>query len=290
MDKLSVFDFSDYRSYLRSRIVDGTGAGGKKRISLDRLAEKLGYKSPSSLSMILKGDRAPSANLLQELMDHWRLTPPEREYFRLLVQLESAKKKNKDTKVLVDRLQKLNRKPISFQFSIEDFEHLRDWHFLVIKELAYTVDFRDDPLWISKRLRRKITPSQAKHALEVLEKLSVLTRDSAGNLVPNKGLTETTNDVPSHAIRQHHKGMLLRASEAMDEQPSEKRQITGLTLRVDPAKLPEMKQQIMHFIRTFHADNEADSQSVYQLSVQFFEHTKLVNENAMNRGDDETFQ
>ncbi len=87
---------------------------------------------------------------------------------------------------------------------------------LVIKELAYTTDFQEDPQWISRRLRRKITPSQAKHALNTLERLGVLQRDENGVLKARPGFVESTHEIPSSAIRQHHKGMIRRADEAIE--------------------------------------------------------------------------
>lgn len=276
MEKISVFDFEDYRSFLRAKVDESFySPTGAKRGSLERLAQKLGYKSPSSLSMILKGERIPSENLLNELLEHWGLPVAEKEYCRVLIQLEKARKKGKDCAPFLARLKRLNKRGSGFQLSEHEFEHIRDWHYLVIKELAYTPEFQDDPLWISRKLRKKITPAQAKHALEVLEKLKVLRRDASGNLKPAVGFTESTHDVPSYAIRQHHKGMLQRAMEALDEQDVSQRHFGSLTLRLDPKRIPAIKAALLQFLKNFHAENESeDASAVYQLSLQLFEHTK----------------
>ncbi len=283
MDKANVFEFEDYRSFLRAKVEEAIySPSGMKRGNLERLALKLGYKSPSSLSMILKGERIPSDNLVNELMEYWDLAAAEKEYFRTLVQLEKARKKGKDCAPLIARLKRMNKHGASFQFSEQEFQHIRAWHYMVIKELAYTPEFQEDPVWIAKKLRKKITPSEAKEALEVLERLCILKRDPDGKLRPAVAFTETSHDVPSFAIRQHHKGMLQRATEAIDEQQPANRHFASLTLRIDPKKLPAIKEELIKFLKNFHFDHEdSNANAVYQLSFQLFEHTRDL-ENGRN--------
>lgn len=278
MSKISAFEFDDYRSFLRARLAEGMlSRSGVKSGSLERLSAKLGYKSPSTLSMAVSGERIPSANMVQALIEHWRMPASEQEYFRALVQLAKTAKKGRDTTTVLARLRKLNKGDQGFRFSLRDFEHIRDWYYAAIKELAYTPSFQPDPDWIVKRLRRKITPGQAAHALETLERIGVLGRDTSGALRPAVGFTESTHDIPSHAIRQHHKGMLQRAAEALDEQSVSERQFGSLTLRIDRQRLSEAKEALLNLLRQFHAEFECgDSEDVYQLSAQFFEHTKAA--------------
>jgi uncharacterized protein (TIGR02147 family) len=278
MKKISVYEFQDYRSFLRAKIAAGMHSRtGIKLGNLEQLSAKLGYKSPSTLSMAVNGERIPSANMVQELLEHWRLPNGEQEYFRALVQLAKSTKKGRDPSPILAKLRKLNKTSQSFQYSSSDFEHIRDWHFAVIKELAYTSSFRAEPEWIVKQLRRKITIGQASYALEILERIGVLGRDANGMLRPKVGFTESTHEIPSHAIRQHHKGMLQRAAEALEEQRVEERQFGSLTLRIDQKRLPEAKEALLKFLRHFHQEFEsAESESVYQLSAQLFEHTKVA--------------
>ncbi len=69
----------------------------------------------------------------------------------------------------------------------------------------------------------------------------------------------------------------------------EQRQFNSLTLRVDPQKLPEMKAAILRFAKEFHSEFESDSaDSIYQLSLQFFEHTQAVS-NKKTTNDESDF-
>jgi hypothetical protein len=69
--------------------------------------------------------------------------------------------------------------------------------------------------------------------------------------------------------------MLQRALEALEEQETDERHFNSLTLRIDPAKLPAVKEQLLKFLKNFHFENEdAGANAVYQLSLQLFEHTK----------------
>jgi uncharacterized protein (TIGR02147 family) len=146
---------------------------------------------------------------------------------------------------------------------------------LVIKILAGTPDFDEDPVAISHRLRKKITPAQAKKALALLVDVGLLVRDpSTSKLSVAVTNTETTSDLPSESIRENHKGMLKRAIEAIDEQDLEQRAFNSIAFQFNAEAMPEAKREIMEFAKSFHEKySSAQSNQVYQLNIQLFEHS-----------------
>ena len=69
--------------------------------------------------------------------------------------------------------------------------------------------------------------------------------------------------------------MLARAIESIDEDDFENREITSVTLRFDPDQIVAAKNAIRQFRDNFHKQFESiRSEHVYQVNLQFFEHTQ----------------
>jgi uncharacterized protein (TIGR02147 family) len=85
---LSIFEFTNYREYLRKWIDShGDKAHGLK----GRMAEALGVSS-SLVSQILKGEKALTPDQTSDLCDHLGLNEIESDYLHLLVEIDRAAK------------------------------------------------------------------------------------------------------------------------------------------------------------------------------------------------------
>ena len=273
---ISIFDFSNYRDFLMKRGLPN-GLYGHTKNNLAHLANELGYKSPSSLSMVLSGERFPSDEMVERLCGHFKMNGREKRYMKLLIELDKKTKKNKDTKDILEQIEKASTEKNSLSIDLKQFSTISEWYYIAIKQLIDTPNFIEDEDWIYKRLRKKVTPSQIRTALSHLQELNIVKRDHTSRLqVVSPGLI-TTNDVPSSAIRRHHVGMLERASEAILEQPVEQRQINSTTLRIKLEDMSEAKRAIFDFLKEFASrflDEEASD--VYQFNIQLFQLTKEI--------------
>lgn len=278
LPKISIFNFESYRDFL---IAVGMPDGLYSHTSNNLLswANRLGYKSPSSLSMVLKGQRFPSSDMINALSKDLDLNYREREYFELLIQLEKAKNKGRDTSKILERIKEIPIPSDTFTMSLKEFSTISEWYYIVIKQLIETPDFRNDDVWIYKKLRKKVQVNQIRQAINDMLDMGIIAPDESGKLcVVRQGLV-TSNDVPSQAIRKHHYGMLTRAMEAIDEQNVNKRQISSMTLKIKKDTIPEAKQAIFSFLKDFNEKYSViDSNDLYQLNLQFFSHTKELSE------------
>lgn len=272
--EVSIFEFSDYKDFLLKAGLPG-GYYNHQSNTLHKWAQRLGYKSPSSLTMVLKGQRLPSFDMIHAISADLGLTAKEREYFQLLIQKEKLERRNKDSKEIrrrIDALANVNANRTSL--SLEQFSLISDWYFMVIRNLVGTKDFIEDPEWIRKRLRKKLTIGQIQNAIEVLLKLKLVVRNDKGELEKGTDQIITTMDIPSSAIRMHHHAMMERAQEALNEQEVDARHITSSTLRIAPDNVAEAKKYIQQFIKEFDERfTDKDSNKVYQLNLQLFQHT-----------------
>lgn len=268
--EISLFDFSDYKAFLLKKgLPHGHYSHGHK--NLNNWAKRLGYKSASSLSMILSGERFPSEQMIEKISSDLKLTPRERRYFKLLVELEKKKSKNKSHEKILEDIKKFNAERNSYPIDAQEFSTISEWHYLAIKQLISTPSFIEDEQWIYKRLRKKISVGQIKKALQDLEQLGIIKRDINHKLNVIKPGLMTSNDIPSSAIKKHHYGMIELAQMAITEQDVNERQINSTTLKVNKNDLPEAKKFIFDFIKEFATRfNQTESDEIYQLNVQLF--------------------
>jgi uncharacterized protein (TIGR02147 family) len=95
LEMVQIFDFNDYREYLRAWIEAQPGRG-----TSGRLAEAMGI-SPSMMSLTMKGEKNLSAEQATELVEFLTLNDLEADYFFLLLELGKA-----GSHKLTQRLQK----------------------------------------------------------------------------------------------------------------------------------------------------------------------------------------
>ncbi len=154
------------------------------------------------------------------------------------------------------------------------FSWVSDLSCFSILSLFETRNFRWDPKWIAKRLA--LTEMQVKLAIARLVQVGMLDKKKAGGYKVSRQFHFDPEGVPSEVIRNFHRQVLSKATEALDFQPQEKREISGLTFAVDPDVLPAMKKEIIEFLKTF---NERYGQGkrlkeVYQLQFALFQLTQ----------------
>ncbi|MBC7467460.1 MAG: DUF4423 domain-containing protein [Bdellovibrio sp.] len=155
----------------------------------------------------------------------------------------------------------------------DEFKVISDWHHFAILSMSKTSKNKADPKFIAQMLG--IDYYVAKEAFERLSKLGLIGIKDGFYTQTTKPL-HTTNDIPSAAIRSHHKQNLTLASEKLDEVDVELREFTSMTMALNSKKLPSAKK----LIRKFKADlyelvGQGKCEDVYTFSVQLFPVTKI---------------
>ena len=265
--RISIFDFDNYRDFL-IKVGLPHGLYSHSSNNLQSWSKRLGYKSSSSLTMVLKGQRAPSSDMLGALAIDLKMNAKEKTYFELLIQLEKLTKKNQDPKTTLEKIEKLSSDKQSIPFGLKDFSAISEWYFLAIKQLISTPSFIENEGWIFRKLRRKVSPAQIRSALLIMLEMGTIGRDEQGKLIVLKAGLITTNDVPSSAIKRHHFGMINRALEAIEEQDVSERQVTSVTMKFKEEHLEAAKQSIFEFVKDFNdqfSSKEADD--LYQMNM-----------------------
>jgi uncharacterized protein (TIGR02147 family) len=143
-----------------------------------------------------------------------------------------------------------------FDYDEEIFRTIAQWYHYAILELSETQNFKDDPNWIARRLG--ISPVEALDARNRLLSIGLLRKTESRILkTHHKFYVQTKRS--TQAIRSFHKKSF------------KKRDISGITLSVNPKQLAEVRKRIEKF-QSELVDLLAQGKctEVYQLNVQLF--------------------
>lgn len=237
---------AQFRLWLQKQFTDRCQKN--PRYSLRAFAQLLNLDA-STVSQILSGKRAPSRKASLEICE------------RLSV---SAR----DLKVL-GLAQSTTTSDNFIQLSLDTQAVLADWYHFAILELTFVKNFDSDPRWIAKQLSLSVIEVRA--AVERMLRLGLLDRQN-GRLVKTHGsITNHTGLSTTVARKTLQKQILTKALAAIDEVPQEEKDITSLTMSIDPKNLDIAREMIKRFRRELCALLETgEQQRVYNLAVQLY--------------------
>ncbi len=278
MTKNSLFEYTDYRAFLRAHAEDRKKANPRWSYSL--WAKRLGLAGTAPLTMILNGQRQAGPKLAEKMVHYFEFNARQREYFLDLVNLQKAGSDSSLSVLLMEKLKKNNPQREFKLLDSQTFEAISSWQHYAVREMTQLPDFQEDSNWISERLRVKITPREVSKAIETLERLKLLARNAQNKLRPTQAEIQTTQDVSSEAIKRFHEQTLDLAKASIREVPVSQREVGAVTLTVSSSKIQKAKDLIRKFQDEFTALIEEPSlgDSTYQLNVQFFPLTENKNE------------
>lgn len=260
-----VFYQSNYRTILREQMEARCERNPK--YSLRAFARQLGIPA-SRISEVLSQKQGLSPDWGAKIADRLGFSAAEKTHFCDLIESEHgrSKIKRKMAKIRVAQMMAQNQNSLT----LDAFRVISDWYHFAILELVEQRDFRDNPIWIGKRLG--IHSEVAKAAVERLLRLEQLERTKDGKLRPTDTVTSTPDGIPSEAIRKFHSQVLEKAQTALRAQKVEERDFSSAVMSLDKRKIPEAKKLIKDFRRRFWAEvgTNGEKDSVYCLSVQFF--------------------
>ena len=229
-------------------------------LSMRAFAKRL-QLSPGHLANLISGKRHFTTPAAKKIAEHLELSPGEREEFFSVISFSAKKKKISATDGVPE---------VSSHFIDDDqFKLISDWYNFGVLSLISVKGASSDTKWIAETLG--ITVQEAAASLVRLEKLGLLQIEDE-KLVPVVDYVHTPSNVPSSALRQHHRQILGRAEKAIDHVHVERRHYESTTLAIASDDLPVLKRAITEFQNTVKniVGTTRDKDMVYTMSVQFF--------------------
>lgn len=214
--------------------------------------------SPAHLSNLINGRKNLSPKFAQKIID--KLDLSENERFELAQDIIINLKSNP--------VKKLNLKTLKE----DEFRLIADWYHLAILSLG-RLDNKANAQWLAEKLG--ISENTAWDAFMRLRRLGLLSVKN-GRFWQSSQEFSTTNDIPSEAIRLHHRQNLELAKEKLDTIPVNMRDYSSVTMAISSKKIAKAKRMIHDFKLKLCAELETDASStdVYTLAIQLFPLTK----------------
>lgn len=225
----------------------------RKNYSLRAYARDLGV-NPTSLSLFLNGKRGLSEDVVKQLAEKFQL--------QVSTEIDPAR-----SRFDADHGFK--------ELDLDNFRMIADWYYFAILSLAETSTFQSDSAWIAARLG--LTSEVIDQAIPRLERLGMLLRDAAGNLQPSGKQYTTPKNTPDSYRRRGHIQSFELARISMEKDPVDRRDISSMTMAVNPDHLPQAFVEIAKFRRKMMKLLESgDKREVYRMGIQLFPHTQEV--------------
>lgn len=228
--------------------------------SLRAFAKQLDI-SASTLSQILSEHTVPSTELADKIVAKLALSSRKRQLFMASfagkLELRKTNSNNIDTETKFDRIQN------------DLFSIVADVIHMAILELTLTEDFNPSPRSIAKQLNA--TEHDVRQAIERLIRLNLLVKEGGLLKRTSTNLTTADKNLTTIALRQQQKQVRLKAIEALENLPPEKRRMSSVTLAIDESKLQHAFQLLDEFCESLsEALQDGKKTKVYQFEVSFF--------------------
>ncbi len=235
----------------------------RPRYSQRALARDLAVSS-SYLSKVFRGEKAPSHRMLLTLLG--KLDIQEKEKF-LHSAIYHSLPDSATKKLYLHQDQIPPFKEVEKIF----FGVLSSWLNLAILDLSTCMNFQSNAKWIAERLGA--TPEEVSQSLGQLFFLGFLVNKQGQWTKAERRLKFTAPE--STEIRKYHQQALQKGLEELETNDRSRRYITGMTLAVNPKKLPQAREMLRHWLKeSWDVLSEGECTEVYQLNFQLFPLTK----------------
>jgi len=263
-----VFEYDNYRFYLRDFFREQKRQ--KEIFSHRYFARRAGFASSSFCAHVIDGKRNLTAESLRKVVKGLGLTGKSAAYFEALVYYNQARTVE-DREHYFRQIERLRKSTQFYRVHQQQYAYYDEWYYPVIRELAAYADWRGDYARLGRLVRPSVPPEKVRAAVETLLKIGLLVRTADGRC-RQSAETVTAESVPSAITRKTRKEFILKAIDALETLPVEKRHIAGTTVAMSAEayqqalqKLDEVRKDILEA-----AMDEQKVDGVYQFNFQAF--------------------
>jgi len=239
--------------------------------SYTTFSQKAGFKSRSFIQLVLKDQRSISAKSLFPMLKGLGLKAKEAHFFEALVDFRQAKS-HEEKALHWERIRKLGKSSSAAKLRSQEFDFFREWYIAPLREIICNTEFKDDFEDLSQTIQPKITPKQAKDALNLLKDLKLIQQNKKGLWEHSDQHIHASSLSISHALREFQRTNAELASQALERFPRPERNISTITLGTDEKGFQAINQLISEFQENVVkiVEESDNANRVFQMNVQFF--------------------
>jgi uncharacterized protein (TIGR02147 family) len=264
-----VFQYIDYRLFLRDYYEEKKAT--TRHFSYRYFCGRAGISSPVFLKLVIEGKSNISMEMSDKFSKALGLNKQESRFFKHLVmfnQAGNADEKQDHYAILVTMSNNVSRHVLGS----EQFEYLRKWHSVVIRELICQRDYKDDFRALAASVVPRIPKRDAEYSVRLLLRLGLIVRQDDGRYRQVDRALATNREVAGPAIRAFNKTMIDLAKQSVDTIENTERNVSGMTVGVSRASYDVLCAEIEAFKDRIAAivHNGVEADRVYQLNMQLF--------------------
>jgi uncharacterized protein (TIGR02147 family) len=271
--KINIFEYTDYRKYLKDYYNEQKSVN--KAFSYRYFAQKAGFNSSGLFKDITDGRCNMQSGMIMKFSKTIGLNKKEEEYFENMVYFNQAKS-TEEKKRYFERMMRFYDSK-AYKVDANQYEYYTKWYYSAIRELLAIGKFKDDYNLIAGKLNPKISSGQAKKAIQILSKLSLIRKNKSGYYECADEIITTGPEIKSLSVANFQKVMMEMAKEAIDRHPSSHRNISTVTFSASKAVYKDIEKELIacrkRILNMIKQCNNMDS--VYQLNLQLFPLTKI---------------
>ncbi len=265
---VSIYDYSDYRDYLKE--VHSLLKKSDKKYSHRFIAEKVGASAGGWFSNVISGRISLTGTYRIKLAKFLELTSHESDYFDYLVGYDQASS-IEEKRIISEKI--IAHKGVKAHVIGKDqFDFYSRWYISAVRELLFIYNFNDDYAELAKMVIPKISKSEAKTAIQLLDQMELIKKNSRGYYKPTATTVrnESTFDIVHWANQMSNKGEL--GVEAISRFHRDERNISEVFAPLSEESYGKVVTEIESLRKKILAFSEEDRNSdrVYQCNIQLF--------------------
>jgi uncharacterized protein (TIGR02147 family) len=242
------------------------------KMTYREFSELLGFGSTNYLHLLCTGKRSLGPKAAERISQALSFGEKHTRFFVLLAKYESSRNPA-EREVYFEEIVELKGKQLSTPLSKVQLEYFSEWYHAVLREMVLLPDFSPDPQWISQRIVPRITADNAKRSWEVLTSLGYVEYSSDLNRWVQ---SEVRINIPAGAknlsIIRFHQKMAELGKESITRIPAVSRDISALTIPMDPVLFDHLKNAISTLKQEAleKAESIPNPAEIYQFNIQLF--------------------
>jgi uncharacterized protein (TIGR02147 family) len=278
---MNLYDYTNYREFLKATFAELRR--GNKNLSMREILRRIGTASPSYFKeVVIDAKKNMSPAMARKFANFLKMDSNETSFFLALVGYNQAVKESERIRFYEELLRYKSHKTSEARFlEICEYQYLSTWELSAIREfLHFYKGFKNLDSKEREKLADcflpKITEQQVAKAIEILESLGFIKKDSKGCYRKSSQNIRCINKTPAAYLTLCQN--MKHALQIIDQVDPETRIFKNLIVSISAPAYKILEKKIQEFckeILNIVSNDSNPEDRIYSLSIQFFPLTKL---------------
>lgn len=239
------------------------------KFSYNMISKKLGYKSRTGFSHIIKGNKKLTKKDIRILGELFELHGKALDFFRLLIKERQAS--SDEERIAIKQQLRLIRPEDQKILYEKDHHFYKNWLNTAVRNVLACGEFKINSYKdIASQFVHLVTEEEIEEVIEYLSKHDFIEENNDGLIKSTKKIIRTNSKYGTKELDGYHKEMIKQALAYMDKSPINFREYNTLSFSVSKDSIGEIKDQLricrQNIIDIISEEKNADT--VFHLNMQ----------------------